>query len=835
MPSIHCELCGLYAPTANHTAVFGTQIHHFCCSGCRMVYSMLMEATESPDPEHFKETDLYRRCVAAGVVPASEEDLERMTAAPLEIQVDRLLPDRRHALNLQRTIAGMWCPACAWVIETALLRSAGMIEAVCDFSTDRLRCRYDPVQVSPSDIARVIEKLGYGLEEGEAHGTASTSRRAFIRLAVCAILSMNVMMISWALYSGFFTELSPQDRGFLAWPVFFLATLVFCYGGGALIRRAWSGLRAGAPGMEALIVMGAGSAYVYSIFNMMRGSLHLYFDTAAMLITLLLLGKQLEQHAKERVRRDLTAFLSLQPGKVRLISSTFPDGRFTAIEQLRVGDLFCVGPHEIVPADGRIVDGRAQVDGSAITGEPRPIGVGTGDGLISGSRVLEGRLHVKAERIGEESMLGQMIGVVTESLGRRTALESRTDRWLAFFVPLLIGMAVITGAAGYLLGLTADETVIRMVTMLVIACPCALGIAIPLARVAGISAAGRQGVLVRDFDAFERAEHIDTLVFDKTGTLTHGRWTLEQVIAQEDLGEAEALALAAGLESQSDHTVARTLRDAAERRGIQPAEVEDVQVHADGVSGRWKGRPLRLGRFLFACPQGAEKTIELPHRVSHPLSYVFLSIQGKACAAFGFGDTIRPGMAKLMGELRQAGFELHLVSGDMEETVLEVARTLGIEHAHAALLPVPKADYIDRLRARGRRVMMMGDGLNDAPALARADLSVAVHTGAPLARGAADVTLMRGDPLQWPVFLSWALRINRGVQQNLWCAAIYNLVGIPLAMAGVLNPLIAVFAMLLSSMTVIGNTLRLVRAAPPEVETLLFNQAKETISASSRM
>jgi heavy metal translocating P-type ATPase len=829
---MRCELCGLPLRTDAYAAIYGTQSRHFCCPGCRMVFSMLMEAADAPDPEKFKESDLYRRCVAAGVVPASEEDLDRMGAVSLEHQAGGQPPDQRHSLNLQRTLTGMWCPACAWVIETALLRSPGIIEAVCDFSTDRLRCCYDPVKASPADISRTIRKLGYGLEDRESKGSGSAERCAFIRLVICAILSMNVMMISWALYSGFFTHLSPQDRGFLVWPVFLLATLVLCYGGGALVRKAWSGLRAGAPGMEVLIVTGAGSAYVYSVFNMLGGSLHIYFDTAAMLITLLLLGKQLEHHAKERVRRDLTAFLSLQPNKVRLITPAFPAGRFVAIEQLCVGDHFSVGPLEIVPVDGRIISGQAQVDESAITGEPRPVEVAAGDALTSGSRVLEGRLQVKAERIGEAAMLGQMIAVVARSLGQRTALESRTDRWLAFFVPLLIGLAAVTGISGYLLGLSADEAVIRMVTVLVIACPCALGIAIPLARVAGISAAGRQGLLVRDFDAFERAERIDTLVFDKTGTLTQGRWTLEQTITREGLGAAEALALAAGLECRSDHTVARTLRGIAGSRGITPVDMEAVVVHADGVSGRHEGRILRLGRFSFACPGETEATMTLPVRGEHPLSYVFLSIDEKVSAAFGFGDTVRSGMANLVGGLRQAGFELHVISGDTDHTVQAVARTLGIDNARGGLLPAAKADYIDRLRGMGRTVMMMGDGLNDAPALARADLSVAVHTGSPLAQGAADVTLMRGDPAQWPVFLAWAQRINGAVQQNLWCAAIYNLVGIPLAMSGVLNPLVAVTAMLLSSLTVIGNTLRLVRSLPPGQSP---TSRRVTISPSSRM
>ncbi len=814
MPTTSCDLCGLPARGNAQTATWGDRTRHFCCVGCRMVFSMLMEAADTPDPAHFRETELYRRCVAAGVVPASEEDPER-PAVPAAAGGRSETAPVPEALDVQRRITGMWCPACAWVIEAALLRTPGVIEAACDFSTDRLRCRYDPVRIDPRDIARTVEKLGYGAVEPEARDASGDGRRAFVRLAVCAILSMNVMMISWAVYSGFFTTLSLQDRRFLTWPVFLLATVVVAYGGGPLMRKAWSGLRAGAPGMEVLIVAGSGSAYLYSLLNMLRGSLHIYFDTAAMLITLLLLGKQLEQHAKERVRRDLEAFLSLQPRKVRLIRPEFPEGRFTAIEQLGVGDHFSVKAHETVPADGRVFAGEAQVDLSAVTGEPRPVRVAAGERLISGSRILEGALRVQAERIGADSMLGQMIGVVSGSLGRKTAFESRTERTLALFVPLLIGIAAMTGILGLALGLSVDAAVVRMVTVLVIACPCALGIAIPLARVAGISTAARQGLLVRNFDAFERAGRIDTLVFDKTGTLTHGRWRLEQIITAEGLAGHEALALAGGLEAQSDHAVARALRAAAEGQGVAPKEIEAVVEHALGVSGHFGGRVLRLGRLDFACPnEPPQGVLPAPGQAGGPLSYVYLSSRGEPCAAFGFGDAMRPGIAPFIRELKQDGFEVHIISGDTHEAVQALARHLEVEHAAGGLLPTLKAEYIDRLRGTGRRVMMMGDGLNDAAALACADLSLAVHTGTPLAREAADVTLMRGDPLQWSLFLLLSRRINRAVHQNLWCAAGYNLISIPLAMGGLLNPLIAATAMLFSSLTVIGNTLRLVRTRP---------------------
>ena len=793
---------------------FDDRTYRFCCAGCRMVFTMLMEAADAPDPSRFKESDLYRECVAAGVVPASEEDLARINRAAGEKRDAPDESDERPSLAFEAVVEGMWCPACAWVIGHALDRVDGVREVSCDFSTDRLRCRYDPVRTTPDRIRRRIERLGYRAlsDEGAADGHAL--RGDFIRLAMAALLSANVMMLSWALYSGFFTDLSPKGIAYISWPIFVMATIVMAYGGGPVMRKAWSGVRHLAPGMEVLIVLGAGSAYLYSLVNWWRGSLHLYFDTASMLITLLLLGKLLEARAKQRVRQDLEGFLSLQPTKVRMCSDAQPKGRYVHIDQLAPGDLFRIGPGEVVPADGRIVDGDGRLDASAITGEPRPVVVGAGDGVTSGSRVLGGELTVKADQVGGHALLGQMIEVVRNGLARRTVLEGRTDRWLAIFVPLIAFLALATAVVGQLAGLPFEEALVRGVTVLVIACPCALGIAIPLARVAGIAGAGRIGLLVRDFNAFEQANGIDAVVLDKTGTVTRGQWTLEHVELPGDHSEASVLSLALGLELGVDHAVAHALRTYAGQQGIRAAEVDDVKPYPDGRGGTFHGQTVRIGSRDMAAGT-ANTSGNAPGKkaptTATGLSEVVLSLDGTAQAVFCFGDTIRDGMSEMVRRFRARGLEPHLLSGDARRATESVAAAIGIDHARGRLLPQDKADYVAALQTGGRRVAMIGDGVNDAPALARADLALAVHSGTPLARHAAGVTLMRGDPAQLLDFLDWGARVDRKVRQNLWCALVYNAVSIPVAMAGLLSPLVAVTAMLLSSLTVIGNTLLLVR------------------------
>jgi heavy metal translocating P-type ATPase len=407
-------------------------------------------------------------------------------------------------------------------------------------------------------------------------------------------------------------------------------------------------------------------------------------------------------------------------------------------------------------------------------------------------------------------MLGQMIAIVRNSLEGRSPLENRMQRWLTLFVPGIFGLSLATMAIGSGLGLPFGQALLRSITVMVIACPCALGIAIPLTRVAGISGAARQGVLVRDFQAFEQAVDLDTIVLDKTGTVTHGQWRLRRVESVDRDSECDPLALAAGLEHAVDHPVAQAIGDHARRMGISPLPVAQVIVSSEGIRGCYNQQRVAIGSRHFVTdgkisfdPIGIE-----PEETS---SRVYLAISDRIRAVFHFADELRPNMRLLVQTLKGCGFDLHLISGDSQTTTQTVAGSIGIENASGGLLPTTKVDYLKALQARGRKVAMVGDGINDAPAMACADLAVAVNSGAPLTGQLAAVTLMQRGPLQLCDFINWARKVNKKVRQNLGWAWAYNLIALPVAMAGFLTPLVAVCAMLLSSLTVIGNTLRLVR------------------------
>jgi heavy metal translocating P-type ATPase len=812
-----CDLCGFTLRYGRCDFDYDGQRYHFCCLGCRQVFTMLAEAEGGVDAEAFRRSEIFRRCRELGVIPSSEAELARSAGAVAPTTVVAVKPPPgptgENELSLNLRVSGMWCPACAWVIEEALNKAPGVLGAACSFAADRVRIRYDPRRTAPASLVETIRSLGYRPADGRTEAAAE-ARRQLWRLLVTVFLTLNVMMLQFSLYSGFFTHLPPEAVAYLSWPSFLLSLTVLGYGGRDILRKAWHGLAGASPGMETLVAVGALSAFGYSTVNLLAGSIHLYFDTAAMLVTLVLLGKTLESRARDRVRATLESFFSLQPTKVRLKVPGFALGRYVPADHIKPGDVLLAGGGEMVAADGVVLAGRSRVDESSLTGEARPVAKGPGDRIYSGARVAGETLEIRAEAGVAGSLLGQMIALLETALARKTHLEDRTDRWLRILVPLVIVMAAVTGLVARGFGVPTEEALVRAVTVLVITCPCALGIAIPLARVAGIGLAGRHGILVRDGAVFDRIGDVDTLIFDKTGTVTEGCWDVLAMEAFDPWTPDAALAVAAGLEAGSDHPAADAIRRLAVEKGTPATAMEAVDDAVEGRAGRWDGRCWRIGSRAFALPLAGDADSGKPSSagsVEGVASVVWLSADGRPASRFVLGDRLRPEMAATMADLRRRGLHLELVSGDAPAAAQQVADALGMEAVSGGMRPEAKARHVADLEAAGRRVAMVGDGINDAPALSAAHVAVAVFGGHPLGREAADLTLMGADPRRLPFFLDLSARIRRKVTQNLAWALVYNLIAIPVAMAGLLSPLVAVAAMLLSSLSVIGNTLRLLR------------------------
>jgi heavy metal translocating P-type ATPase len=820
-----CDLCGLSLRHGQVSATFNAKTYHFCCTGCRQVFNILLEASDGGSPEAFKQSELFKQCRDKGIIPKSEAELApkqpaaepgaswgKASAIPAaESTVDR---QSENVLDLVLKVGNMWCPACAWVIDESLQKTTGVIDSACNFSTDRLQIQYNPVQISPSQIIQTIARLGYNAAAPGDSLHALERRKEFVRFAISAFLTMNIMMLSWALYSGFLTEFSRETIYKLSWPAFIMATIVLTYGGFSFFKKAWAGLTKAAFSMETLIIIGSLSAYIYSTVSLLAGSIHLYYDTSAMLITLVLLGKTLESRAKNRVLEGLDNLLSLKPTKVRICTDQYPEGRFAAAEQLAPGDIVRVDENEIVAADGRISSGTGSVDESSLTGEALPVGKKPGDNLRSGTRIIKGSLYYRAEKTGDDSTLGQMMNIIEKTLLAKTPLEGKTDVVLQWFVPAILAMAAGTALVCWFSGLSAEAAILRAVTVMVISCPCALGIAIPLARVAGISIASKKGILVRDFSAFERAARIDTFVFDKTGTITEGKWNLKEVIPISEITRNQALALATGLEKESDHFIGLEILRYANENNIQPEPIENIRMDEKGLMGQSLNGEIKFGSAEYLAGE-LEKDVSgslkaaLKEQPQHSL--VFLGIAGQLAAVFIFGDRLRSDARSTIKDLQGRGCRLALVSGDGDRTTKAIGKEVGIRHSYGGKFPQDKADYIAELQKQGHQVAMVGDGINDAPALVQADLSMAVHSGGQLSKEAADLTLMRAEPQQIVEFLNFAGQVNKKISQNLGFTFLYNAVSIPIAMSGLLNPLVAVSAMLLSSLSVTGNTLLLVR------------------------
>jgi heavy metal translocating P-type ATPase len=820
-----CDLCGLPLRYGTIQAEFSGKSYRFCCIGCRQVFNILLEATDSGDPEKFCETELFKQCQQKGIIPNSEADL---APGALSIESETIMPDAEDkpesekipdiasadVLHLNLKVSNMWCPACAWLIDQSLKKSHGVVESTGNFSTDSLRVEYNPIQTSPTQIIDAIGKLGYRAAVPGESQDALERKKEFIRFSISAFLTMNVMMLSYALYSGFFTELDSDTIYKLSWPAFIMTTIVLAYGGYDFYKKAWVGLTNAAFSMETLIIVGSLSAYIYSIVNLFAGNIHVYFDTASMLITLVLLGKTLERRAKGRVLEDLEIFFSLKPTKVRICSEQYPQGRYVAAEQLAKDDVFQINESEIVPADGRILSGSGSVDESSLIGEPLPIAKKPGDAIRSGAKILKGSLQIKAEKVGDDSTLGQMIGIIEKTLLTKTPMEGKTDYILQWFVPVILALATGTALFGRIAGLSTETSILRAVTVMVISCPCALGIAIPLARVAGISIAGKKGILVRNFRAFEQADRIDTFVFDKTGTLTEGKWNLSNIIPIGQITADHALALAAGLEKNSDHFIALEILKQTKNKRLSPANIENIKTDAKGLIGEAEGKQVKIGSADFLAEEldkvdslSAETLFD--EQSKH--SCIYLGVDGKLTAVFIFGDNLRKDAIPTVENLRNWGYRLALVSGDGDRTTKAIGRQIGIDASYGDKLPQAKASFIREWQARRIQVAMVGDGINDAPAMAQADLSIAIHSGGQLSKEMADITLMRGEPGQVVDFLKFASQVNKKIYQNLVFTFLYNAISIPIAMSGLLTPLVAVSAMLLSSLSVTGNTLILMR------------------------
>ncbi|MFY9646887.1 MAG: HAD-IC family P-type ATPase [Terriglobales bacterium] len=911
-----CELCGLPCGKRPHRQRVGDEERAFCCLGCMNVYLILSESC-APGQD-FRETELFKRSLELGLISQGEsqagaaQSSNSRTTTRRVAATDSSLPSEPSQVVADATVQelllqvqGMWCTSCAWLIEYAVHKVPGVTGVEASFASDIVKVKYQPQFVPPDRLIRRIESLGYTVQEFRAgmEPDEAENRALLLRVGIAAFLWMNVMYLSMTLYISFFENISDSIRHYVPFFIWALATPVIFYCGYPILRLAWRGLVNGAIRMEALLSLGILTAYFFSIVQAFRGDRHIYFDTACVIVTLVLAGKLIERSAKGRASRWITLLHRMMPNKARLLVGG--QEHFVSIEALEPGQVVVVKAGERIPVDGTVVDGESHADESLLTGESTPVAKQAGDATTAGSVNLDGVLHIRALRTASESTLAGVVAMVEHALSSHSPIERIVDRVSRVFVPCVVVAALLTfGGLWWWGGLSVGSALMRAISVLVIACPCALGMATPLAITAAMGAASRQGILFRDGGVLEGLRKVDAVVLDKTGTITEGNFSaldFEVVAFEKDLEQEpqpalaasamgmveanfrtgpmngirgkedgpqglkpaffaagsgttevgpfpkpvyetssnremedsqerdefrgrvrtnlrlQALSWAASIEQYSEHPLGRAFVALANEQGARLKTASAIEiVKGQGILGEVEGKRIAIGNRKLLKEQGIGLTLRGDEQAQRwegqGKTVAFLAWDREVQGMAAFGDRVRRDAADLVDELKSRGIVVHVVSGDSRATTKAVALQVGADHYEAEVLPEQKAEFVRRLQSSGAIVAMVGDGINDAPALAQADLGVAMGSGTDIAMKAAAVVLMKSSLRQIPEIFNLSARTIRIIKQNLFWAFFYNTLGISLAIAGVLNPIMAAAAMLLSSVSVVGNSLRLAKS-----------------------
>jgi Cu+-exporting ATPase len=745
--------------------------------------------------------------------------------------------------TLDVPVVGMHCVACAARIEKALAGAPGVERAGVNFATSRATVAYDPTATNPEALREVVRGQGYdallpdpttsGSPDDQALDAAEAEyRRLRVRLVVAAVLTVPVLVLAMAghVVSAWEAALALPAR---PWIELALTTPVLFWAGRDFLAGAWKAARHRAADMNTLVAVGTLAAYLYSLAATLApgwftpaGRTHgdrpmpgVYYEVAASIVVLILLGNLLQARATTRTRGAIRALIGLSPRTARVER----DGREqdVPVEDVRVGDVVLVRPGEKVPVDGVVENGTSNVDESMLTGEPMPVAKKAGDTVIGATLNTTGAFRFRATKVGADTVLEQIVRLVQQAQGSKAPIQRLADRISGVFVPVVLCLAVVTFVVWYDLAppeTRLSQALYTSVAVLIIACPCALGLATPTAIMVGTGRGAQAGILIRGGEALERAHRVRAVVLDKTGTVTEGKPVVTDVRAQAALTDAELLRLAASAERASEHPLAAALLRAAADRGLELATPRDfAAVAGHGLEAGVEGRQVLVGNRKLLADRGiAADEAAAAELAGAGKTPVYVAVDGQFAGLIAVADRPKPEARAAVARLKADGLTVVMLTGDTARTAEAVAREVGIDRVIASVLPAGKADAITALQAEGQVVAMVGDGINDAPALAKADVGIAMGTGTDVAIETADITLVKGDLAGVERAIALSRATMRTVKQNLFFAFAYNVLGIPLA-AGVLypltgwllSPIIASAAMALSSVSVVTNALRL--------------------------
>ena len=715
-----------------------------------------------------------------------------------------------YSVNLN--IEGMSCAACSARVEKVLNNINGVVNANVNLAMNKATVNYTGDELSSRDFVNAIEKAGY---KAEVEREKNTDREKEMRekeiktlktlFVISAILSLPLFSAMFFHMAGVHTILS---NGYfqlaLATPVQFIIGYRFYKG-------AFNSLRGGGANMDVLVSMGTSAAYFYSIYNLINGVEEYYFEASAVVITLILLGKTLESVAKGKTSEAIKKLMGLQPKTARV----FRDGgeRDISIDEVVVGDIVVVRPGERIPVDGMIVEGNSSIDESMLTGESIPVDKNIGDEVIGGTINKFGTFKFEAKKVGRDTALSQIVKLVEEAQGSKAPVQRLADKISGIFVPTVVVIALVTFLIWYFVKGDFTHALISAVAVLVIACPCALGLATPTAIMVGTGKGAEKGILIKGGEYLEKVEELDAIIFDKTGTITKGEPEVTDIIAFDEDRDT-ILRLASIGERTSEHPLGQAIVNKAvdEKININTEAERFLAIPGKGIHAVIENKDMYIGNRKLL--EGANIDIsqaeeELVSLEDQGKTAILLSIDGEIKGIIGIADMVKESSREAISEIKNMGLEVYMITGDNERTAKTIAEEVGITNVYASVLPENKAEVVESIKLKGKKVGMVGDGINDAPALVAADIGFAIGTGTDVAIEAADITLMRGDLKDIVTAMKLSKQTMKIIKQNLFWAFFYNSVGIPFAALGFLNPMIGGAAMAFSSVSVVSNSLRL--------------------------
>ena len=735
-------------------------------------------------------------------------------------------------------VEGMTCASCVARVEKTLKKVDGVGIVNVNLATEKVNLEFDESKTDLSTLAKIVNEAGYRLDISKSSNDEKTDvndipenleeKESYISLKrefiFSAVLTIPIMLISMLSMTSWFHQMVPLSMEYVNRVLFLATTFVMFISGKRFFSVAWQLLKHFSADMNTLVAVGTGTAYVYStiavlfpaLLNITNTEQHIYFDTAATIVTLILMGRLLEARAKSKTSSAIKKLIGLQPKTARVIRNG--DEIDISIHDVQKNDVLIVKPGEKIPVDGIITKGSTSIDESMITGESIPVDKIANDKVIGGTINNNGSIEYKATAVGRETVISQIIKLVEDAQGSKAPIQSLADKIAAVFVPTVIVIAAITFLIWYFAaGVPFNQAMINFIAVMIIACPCALGLATPTAIMVGSGVGASHGILIKNAESLERANKITTVVLDKTGTVTTGKPIVTDIIPINGFDKNQIIQMAASVENKSEHPLGRSIVEYAKNNSVKLSEVDDFySTTGSGITGKISGDEIAVGNLSFIKKYSSssesiyeDKSIQLASEGKTP---IFISINNKLTGIIAIADTINSNAHEAIEQLKKKNIEVLMITGDNEKTARAIAKEAGIDNVIAEVLPQDKANKVKELQSQGKIVAMVGDGINDSPALAQADVGIAIGTGTDIAIESSDITLMNGDLRGVVQAINLSQKTIGTIKQNLFWAFIYNIIGIPISALGLLNPMFAAAAMAMSSVSVVSNSLRLRRA-----------------------